>query len=112
MISNELFPCYKIRDVTNSVQYYTWTSSHFRILYDCYLPGWANEPELLVRVGVIPETEIWEAHLSAKKVLIDDVNQRTGVVMDSESLTIGFARRMKECSAQNCSSPTLRCSEK
>lgn len=96
MISNELFPGYKIRYVTNGVHSYTWTSPYFRTLYDRYLPGWANEPELLVRVGIIPETEIWEAHWSAKKVLIDEVNRRTGVGMDNESLTIGFARRMTE----------------
>ena len=94
MISNELFPGYKIRYVTNGVHSYTWTSPYFRTLYDQYLPGWANEPELLVRVGVIPETEIWEAHWNAKKVLIDEVNKKTGVGMDNESLTIGFARRM------------------
>lgn len=96
MISNELFPGYKIRYVTNGVHSYTWTSPYFRTLYDRYHPGWANEPELLVRVGIIPGTEIWEAHWSAKKVLIDEVNRRTGVGMDNESLTIGFARRMTE----------------
>jgi len=96
MISKELFHGYKIWYVTTSVHSYTWTSPYFRTLYDRYLPGWANEPELLVRVGVIPETEIWEAHWSAKKVLIDEVNRRTGVGMDNESLTIGFARRMTE----------------
>lgn len=67
MISNELFQGYKIRHITNGVNFYAWTSPYFRTLYDRYLPGWANEPKLLVRVGVIPETGIWEAHWSAKK---------------------------------------------
>ena len=47
-----------------------------------------------MRVGGIPDSEIWEAHWSAKKALIDEVNKRTGVGMDYETLTIGFARRM------------------
>jgi starch phosphorylase len=93
-ISCELFPGYKIQAVTNGVHSYTWTSPYFRALYDRYLPGWANEPELLVRVGKIPDPEIWEAHWHAKRDLIDEVNRRTGVGMDYETLTIGFARRM------------------
>ncbi|AKB21611.1 MULTISPECIES: alpha-glucan family phosphorylase [unclassified Methanosarcina] len=94
--SNELFPGYSIQAITNGVHSYTWTSPFFRQLFDRYLPGWANEPELLVRIGGIPDDEIWEAHWSAKKALIDEVNKRTGVGMDYETLTIGFARRMTE----------------
>ena len=93
-ISNALYPGYKIQAITNGVHSYTWTSPYFRTLYDRYLPGWANEPELLVRVGKIPDPEIWEAHWHAKKDLIDEVNRRTGVGMDYETLTIGFSRRM------------------
>ncbi|MDR7665874.1 alpha-glucan family phosphorylase [Methanosarcina sp. Z-7115] len=93
-ISSELFPGYKIQAVTNGVHSYTWTSPYFRKLYDQYLPGWANEPELLVRIGGIPDSEIWEAHWNAKRALIDEVNKRTGIGMDYETLTIGFARRM------------------
>ena len=62
-------------------------------LYDKYLPGWANEPEIFVRVGVIPDEELWAAHEKAKKELIDYVNSSTGSDMDCETLTIGFARR-------------------
>lgn len=94
MISCELFPGYSIQAITNGVHSYTWTCPHFRKLFDRYMPGWANEPELLVRVGVIPDDQIWEARRNAKKDLIDEVNKRTGVGMDYETLTIGFARRM------------------
>jgi glycogen phosphorylase len=95
-VSSALYPGYKIHAITNGVHSYTWTSPYFRTLFDRYIPGWANEPELLVRVGGIPDTEVWEAHWSAKKALIDEVNARTGVGMDHEVLTIGFARRMAE----------------
>lgn len=93
-ITNEMYPGYKIEAITNGVHSYTWTSPYFRTLYDRYLPGWANEPELLVRIGAIPDPEVWEAHWSAKRALIDDINGRTGAGMDYETLTIGFARRM------------------
>jgi starch phosphorylase len=93
-VSNELFPGYSIQAITNGIHSYTWTCPFFRQLFDRYLPGWANEPELLVRIGGIPDDEIWEAHRNAKKALIDEVNKRTGAGMDYETLTIGFARRM------------------
>ncbi|MDQ1253555.1 MAG: glycogen phosphorylase [Euryarchaeota archaeon] len=96
LVSSTLYPGYKIHAITNGVHSYTWTSPYFRTLFDRYIPGWANEPELLVRVGGIPDTELWEAHWSAKKALLDEVNERTGVGMDYEVLTIGFARRMAE----------------
>ena len=63
-------------------------------LFDKYLPGWANEPEIFVRVGVIPDEELWAAHMEAKKHLIDHVNSVTGADLDYETLTIGYARRM------------------
>ncbi|MDD4331950.1 MAG: alpha-glucan family phosphorylase [Methanosarcinaceae archaeon] len=95
-ISQQLFPGYQIQAITNGVHSYTWTSPFFRELYDRYLPGWANEPELLVRADGIPDDEIWAAHRNAKKALIDYVNQGTGAGMDYETLTLGFARRMTE----------------
>jgi starch phosphorylase len=94
--SRKLFPGYHIQEVTNGVHSYTWTCPHFRKLFDKYIRRWANEPELLVRVDTIPEEELWEAHMSAKKDLIDFVNENTNVSLDSEVLTLGFARRATE----------------
>lgn len=92
-ISKVLFPGYKIQAITNGVHTFTWVSEPFARLYDKYLPGWANEPELFVRITRIPEEELWGAHMEAKKKLIDFVNRETGVGMDYDTLTIGFARR-------------------
>jgi len=92
-ISRKLFPGYEIHSITNGIHSYTWTCESFRRLYDKYLPGWANEPELLVRVGGIPDEEIWQAHIEAKRVLIDYVNKMTNISMDYDTLTLGFARR-------------------
>jgi len=92
-VSRNMFPGYKINAITNGVHSYTWTCDSFKRLYDKYLPGWANEPELFVRVGRIPDIEVWEAHQAAKGVLLDYVLKQTGVEMDVNVLTIGFARR-------------------
>jgi len=92
-VSKNLFPGYVIHAITNGVHSFTWTCESMARLYDKYLPGWANEPELFVRIGKIPDEEIWAAHMEAKKKLIDYVNEKTGAGMDCDTLTIGFARR-------------------
>ncbi len=92
--TKEIFPGYAISCITNGAHSYTWTCKSFRDLYDRYIPGWANEPELLVRVDLIPDEEIWRAHLEAKKSLIDYVNNETNVGMDYDKFTIGFAKRV------------------
>jgi starch phosphorylase len=91
--SRKLFPGYHIQEITNGVHSYTWTCPYFRRLFDKYIPRWANEPELLVRVDIIPEEELWEAHMNAKRDLLDFVHSSSGLQMDQDVLTIGFARR-------------------
>jgi len=92
-VSQNMFPGYKINAITNGVHSYTWTSESFHKLYDKYLPGWANEPEIFVRVGLIPDKELWNTHLETKKNLVDYINSISDFNMDYEMLTIGFARR-------------------
>ena len=91
--SRKLFPRHHIWAITNGVHSYTWTCPHFRKLFDEYIPGWANEPELLVRVDGIPNDELWNAHLRAKEDLLAFVKEKTGAEMDTSKLTIGCARR-------------------
>lgn len=92
-VSKNMFPGYEIHAITNGVHSFTWTCESFKRLYDKYLPGWANEPELFVRVGRIPDEELWEAHMEAKRHLIEFVRQQTGIEMSPDIFTIGFARR-------------------
>ncbi|MCW4054346.1 MAG: alpha-glucan family phosphorylase [Candidatus Bathyarchaeota archaeon] len=91
--SIDLFPGYHIAAITNGVHSSTWTCASFRELYDKYLRGWANEPELLVRVDSIPDEEVWNAHMAAKKELLDFVDEKAHARLDSNILTLGFARR-------------------
>ena len=94
--SRKLFPGYHIQEITNGVHSYTWTCPEFRRLFDKYIPRWANEPELLVRVDAIPDEELWEAHAKAKQDLLDFVHDSSGLQMDNDVLTLGFARRATE----------------
>jgi starch phosphorylase len=92
-VSRHMFPGYEISAITNGVHTFTWTCDSFKKLYDQYLPSWANEPEIFVRVGRIPDDELWNAHMKAKRLLLDFVKKTTGVQMSPDILTIGFARR-------------------
>jgi len=92
-VSEKMFPGYKIHAITNGVHSYTWTHPAFKKLYDKYIPGWANEPELFIRTPIIPNEEIWQARDKAKKELIDYVKKITKVSLRPDVLTIGFARR-------------------
>ncbi len=94
--SRKLFPGYHIQEVTNGVHSYTWTCPYFRELFDKYIRRWANEPELLVRVDTIPEEELWEAHVKAKRDLLTFIQTQSGIQMYDETLTIAFARRATE----------------
>ena len=94
-VSRSMFPGYQVHAVTNGVHPYTWTSGSFRALFDQYLPGWCHEPEQLVRAECcIPDDAIWEAHLYAKRRLIDAVRAANNVSLNEEVPIIGFARRM------------------
>ncbi len=92
--SSSMFPGYHVHAITNGVHPYTWTTESFSKLYNQHLPGWCHEPELLVIADQIPEESIWQAHLAAKRQLIELVRERSGVTLDENVMTIGFARRM------------------
>lgn len=92
-VSKALFPGYEINAITNGVHSFTWTCESMKQLYDKYIPGWANEPELFVRSEIIPDGELWDAHLQAKKDLIQYVKKSAGIDIKVDILTIGFARR-------------------
>jgi starch phosphorylase len=92
-VSQNMFPGYDIRSVTNGVHSRTWTQHGWQKLFDKYITGWQNEPELFVRVDNIPDAEIWETHQAAKAELFAEVVARTGIDMSPDVLTIGFARR-------------------
>ena len=94
--SRKLFPGYHIQEITNGVHSYAWTCQYFRQLFDLHIRGWANEPELLVRVDEIPDEELWEAHMKAKRDLLDFVDENAGARMGVDTLTLGFARRATE----------------
>ena len=92
-VSRLMFPGYAIDSITNGVHTSTWVSEPFQRVFDKYLPGWRSDPYTLRGAFGIDKTEIWTAHMEAKKKLIDFVNNRYNVGMNYDHFTIGFARR-------------------
>ena len=95
-VSRKMFAGFEINAITNGVHSYTWTGERYRKIFDKYLPGWAIEPELLAKVDLIPDGEIWQAHQQQKQSLIDFANQTSNANLDPEVFTLWFARRATE----------------
>lgn len=92
-ISQRMFAGYQIDAITNGIHVETWASEPIKQLFNRYIPDWRQDnPSLRYALG-IPKQEIWDAHRTAKRMLIDHVNRVTNTAMDVDVLTLGFARR-------------------
>ncbi len=92
-VSRQMFPGYYIDAITNGVHTPTWVSEPFERLFDKHMSGWRSDPYTLRSAFGINKQEIWDAHMNAKRHLIDFVNNRYNVGMNYDHFTIGFARR-------------------
>lgn len=92
-LSQTMFPNYPIHSITNGVHGATWTSAPFRELYDRHIPEWRlDNLYLRYAVGILVD-EIRQAHLLAKRELLREIKQATGVQLSENVATLGFARR-------------------
>jgi starch phosphorylase len=92
-ISRHMFAGYVIDSITNGINVVRWTSSAFAKLFDRYIPGWREDNYSLRYAISVPGEEVWKAHITAKRQLIEYVNHETNAGLDVDILTIGFARR-------------------
>jgi len=114
-----LWPNRKVDDVpiahiTNGVHASTWMARRMRLLYERYLGSdWLDnidDPEMWALVDTIPDAELWAVKRHLKRKLVRFALERArrqwvsggfhpvqvvagGVLLESEALTIGFARR-------------------
>ncbi|HSQ57537.1 MAG TPA: alpha-glucan family phosphorylase, partial [Gemmata sp.] len=92
-VSRDMFPGYPINSITNGVHAATWAGDAFRDLYDRHFPEWRRD-NLYLRYAIsLDPAEILAAHAVCKQSLMAEVERRTGVRMDPNALTLGFARR-------------------
>ena len=93
-VSQGMFPEYKISSITNGVHAGTWVSPAFQDLLDKEVPAWRHDNQYLRNVyGIAPEV-IGKAHEEGQQRLFATVKERTGIDLDSNVLTLGFARRV------------------
>jgi starch phosphorylase len=93
-ISNLMFNGYNVDAITNGIHAPTWVSEYFQTLFDRYARDWKQDNSNLRYALSIPKSELWDAHVKAKKDLIEHVNMKTNIGLDLDHLTIGLARRV------------------
>ncbi len=92
-VSQEMFPKYRIRGVTNGVHAVTWSAPALQDLFDRHIPEWRGDNAYLRHACDIPLEDLVAAHHEAKRKLLDLVKVTTGDALDESVFTIGFARR-------------------
>ena len=91
--SRTMFPQVPIEAITNGVHAATWASPAFQELFDRCIPSWREDNYSLRSALGLPPEEVWSSHLIAKHELLETVRKKTGLSLDPEAFTIGFARR-------------------
>lgn len=92
-VSQRMFGKRQVDAISNGVHVATWTAPSFQALFDRHIPGWRADNFSLRYALSIPASELWDAHLAAKELLVRCVREGTRVEFDPQVLTLGFARR-------------------
>src|SRR4029078_11228852 len=102
-----------VRAITNGVHVPSWVASELAQLFERHLsPAWRDQyedPAFWRRTQDIPDTDLWHARCTLRLYLFRSISERArrrwtedqaaarvlaaGVMLDPETLTIGFARR-------------------
>ena len=88
-----MFDNYHIHPLTNGVHHITWTSPTMAELFDEKLPGWKQDPTQLGYAGTLADEDLLAARARNRRIFRELVKVSTGVELEEERLTIGFARR-------------------
>ena len=92
-VASKMFAGYHIEPITNGAHHITWISPIMAELYDSEISGWRKDPLLLSHAGRLQNETLAKARSKARRVLFDIVRSTTGVELEEDRLTIGFARR-------------------
>lgn len=92
-VTEAMFPGHHIDSITNGIHPVTWASEEMKTVLDRHIPEWRTDPYSLRNALSIHGEEIYQAHETSKKKLVQYVRDETGVAFDHRRFTIGFARR-------------------
>jgi starch phosphorylase len=93
-VSRKMFPEFAIDSIINGVHAPTWVSEPIQKLLDANFSSWRRDNLYLRNAIDLTEKDILAAHEHAKGDLLGEVAARTGLVLNSKVLTLGFARRV------------------
>lgn len=93
-VSRDMFPQFPIESITNGVHAPTWVSQPVQSMLDTHIPAWRRDNLYLRNAIDLPEAAFVSVHARAKKELFAEVASRTGLVLNPNVLTLGFARRV------------------
>ena len=93
-VSRDMFPEFPIDSITNGVHAPTWLSEPVQQMLDAHIPAWRRDNLYLRNAIDLPEGAMLAAHARAKEALLTEVASRTGLVLNTRVLTLGFARRV------------------
>jgi starch phosphorylase len=93
-VSQAMFPGYDVHAITNGVHAATWLSQDFQKLFDKRIPDWRTDNNYFRSVYGIDAQVIEQTHQLGQQRLFATIKERTGVELDPNVLTLGFARRV------------------
>ena len=93
-VSQQMFPEYNVHSITNGVHAATWVGPAFRELFDKEIPAWRHDNQYLRSAYGIEPDAIEARHRLGQQRLFATVKQRTGIDLNPDVLTLGFARRV------------------
>lgn len=104
-VCKKMFPQHDFLAITNGVHHRSWVAGPMKKVFNKYLPGWEDNPELLGEALKLPDKAVLRAHRESKKVLLDYINSSPDYLVqstldmeeddyfDAETLTVTFSRR-------------------
>ena len=93
-VSQDMFPAYDVHSITNGVHAGTWVSPAFQRLLDKEVPAWRHDNQYFRNVYGIEPAVIEATHQQGQQRLFTTVKERTGIDLNPDVLTLGFARRV------------------
>ncbi len=94
--AKKVWPDHEMIPVTNGVHLSTWVSASIHELLDEYIGERWNEQSSNVNFGnmtKVPDDRLWQAHMSAKKLLLKHISFNCKVNIPEDALILSWFRR-------------------
>ncbi len=97
LAAKKIWPDHELIPVTNGVHLSTWVSEEIENLLDEYISErWAEIGATVdwPKTMSIPDKLLWDAHNSAKKMLVHEIRVNSGIEMPDDALIFSWFRRL------------------